>query len=124
MAIAGLDQRPVTFLDILLDGLLLKSDLAGLLKVLLADLLLGRVELRDIGVVTLLHIFVRALEDRVLLQRCDRLFRLDAAKACVWVILAAAEVNTSSNRTALLAPLTGHTVVSPRVTSMIGRGRG
>ena len=61
MAIAGLDQRPVAFLDILLDGLLLKSDLAGLLKVLLADLLLTGLELGDVGVVTLLDILVGAL---------------------------------------------------------------
>ena len=85
LAIAGLDQRPVAFLDILLDGLLLKSDLAGLLKVLLADLLLGRVELSDICVVALLHILVCALKDGVFLQRCDSLHSLDAAKASVWV---------------------------------------
>ena len=85
LAVAGLDQRPVAFLDILLDGLLLEGDLAGLLKVLLADLFLGRVELCDVGVVTLLHIFVCALEDGVLLQRCDSLLSLNTAETCVWV---------------------------------------
>jgi len=80
LAIALLDQRPVAFLDLLLDGLLLESDLAGLLKVLLADLLLSRVELCDVSVVALFHVLVCALKDGVLLQSCDSLLSLDTAK--------------------------------------------
>jgi len=70
---------------LLLDGLLLESDLAGLLKVLLADLLLSRVELCDVSVVALFHVLVCALKDGVLLQSRDSLLSLDTAKTGVRV---------------------------------------
>ncbi len=118
LAIAVLDQRPVALLDILLDGLLLEGDLAGLLEVLLTDLLLSRGELGDVGVVALLHILVGALQDGVLLQGGDSLLSLDTAEASVGIILAAAEVHAG----ALDAGLPASTVPLDDVGSVIGGG--
>ena len=61
LTIAELLNWLVTLLYSLIHGLLLESDLALLLKVLLADLLLGGAELCDISVVALLHQLVGAL---------------------------------------------------------------
>ena len=86
-------------------GLLLEGDLAGLLKVLLTDLFLSRLELSDIGVVALLDILVRALKNGVLLQGGDGLLLLHAAQAGVGVGLAAAEVDAARDDVVLLARL-------------------
>ncbi len=61
LPVAHFGQGPVALLHILLKGLLLKGDLARLLKVFLANFLLGRLELCDVSVVALLHLFMGAL---------------------------------------------------------------
>ena len=68
MAITNLDKRLVALLHSLTGGLLLEGDLTALLKVLLTDLLLSRVENCDVGVVALLHVLVGALQDGILGQ--------------------------------------------------------
>ncbi len=96
LSITDFDEGPVTLLHSLLHSLLFKSNLTALLKIFLAHLLLGRVELSDVGVVTLLHILVGALEDGVLLESGDCLVLLNAAESGVWVGLAATEVDAGS----------------------------
>ena len=93
LSIAHLNKRPVALLDLLLNSLLLEGDLASLLKVLFTNFLLSRGELRHIGVMTLLHVLVRALQDGVFLQSLDNFFLLNAAKASFGVGDTVAEVN-------------------------------
>ena len=97
LSVADLVQWPVAFLNSLVGGLLSEDDLAPLLKVLLANLLLGRLKGGDIGVVALLIVLVRALEDGILLHREDSLLLLNATKAGLGVILAPSEVNSTSH---------------------------
>ena len=92
LAIANLLYRFVTFPHSLVEGLLFEGDGASLLKVLLADLLLGRLELGDVGVVALLHVLVSALQYRLLLQGGDLLLFLHTAEPSLWILHAAAEV--------------------------------
>ena len=58
LSVTNFDLRFVTFPDGVTDGLLTERDLALLLKVLLALLLLTGAELGDVGVVTLLDVVV------------------------------------------------------------------
>ncbi|TRY68925.1 hypothetical protein TCAL_15161, partial [Tigriopus californicus] len=104
LTIADLLQRTVTFLHLLLNGLLLEGDLAGLFKVLFTNLLLGGFELCYIGVVTFFHIFVRAFKNGILLQSLDSLFVLHATKSGLGVRLAIAKIH-STTLDAILSPL-------------------
>ena len=117
LAVAHLLKGPVALLDLLLLGLLLKGDLAGLLKVLLTDLLLGGVELCHVGVVALLDVLVGALEDGVFLEGGDSLLSLDTAETGVGVILAGTEVNTGA--TVLLPGRPGETLAVPVVVVVV-----
>jgi len=108
LTIAHLLQGPVALLDVLVDGLLLESDLTRLLKVLLTDLLLGWGELRDICVVALLDVLVCAFQDGVLGDSLDGLFFFDTAESGLWVVNTGAEVNSSLDGAAIvLTTLTG-----------------
>ena len=95
LAVAHLLDRAVALPHSLVEGLLLEGDLTLLLKVLLAHLLLGRGELGDIGVVALLHVLVRALKDRILLQGGDLLQLIYAAEPGVRVRHTVAKVHTA-----------------------------
>lgn len=61
LPVANLLLGPVALSDGFLDGLLSECNLTLLLKVLFANFLLGRFEVRDVGVVALLDILVLAL---------------------------------------------------------------
>ena len=82
LAIADLLHGSVALPDRLLHGLLLEGYLAALLEILLAGLLLGRLEEGDVGVVALLHVLVFTLQDRILRHRLHLLL-LDDAKSPV-----------------------------------------
>ena len=103
LAIAHLLEGPVALLHILFNSLLLEGDLTALFKVLLANFLLGGVELCDIGVMALLNILVVALKNGILLQGLDNLLVLDTAVASLGISDTVAEVNTSSLDIALSA---------------------
>ena len=105
-AVAELFDRLVAFLHSLVEGLLLEGDLTSFLEVFFAHFLLGRVELRDVGVVALLDVLVGALQDRVLLERGDLLVLLDAAEPGVGVVLATREVDPALNLFVVLSALT------------------
>jgi len=111
LPVALLDNRLVTLVDSLIEGLLLEGDLTGLLKVLLTYLLLGRLELGDIGVVALLGVLVGALQDRVLLEGLNSLLLLYTAQAGVSVLHTAGEVNASLDGSRLLSSSSGQLVV-------------
>ncbi len=66
--LANFPQRSDALLDAVSLSDLSKSDLALLLKVLLAHFLLSGRELGDVCVVALLHVLVRALQDGIFLQ--------------------------------------------------------
>ena len=116
LTVTNLLHRFVAFLNRLVESFLFEGDGAKFLKVLLADLLLGGLELSDVGVVTLLGILVSALQDGILLQR--RHFRdlVHTAEASVRVGDTAAEVNTARDGLLLSA-----LAASPREP---GGGRG
>ena len=95
LAVTDLLYRFVTFPHSLVESLLFEGDGASLLEVLLADLLLGRLELGDVGVVTLLHILVSALQDRLLLQGGHLLLFLHTAEPGLGVLHTPAEVEAS-----------------------------
>ena len=82
LTVANLLDWAVALPDHLLHRLLLERDLALLLKVLLAELLLGGLEEGDVGVVALLHIPVLALKNGVLGQSLHRVL-LDHAQSPV-----------------------------------------
>jgi hypothetical protein len=103
LTIADLLNGLVTFLHGFIESLLLEGDLARLLKVFFADLLLSGRELCDIGVVALLNILVCTLKDRILLQGLDSFFLFNTTKASLGVILASTEVDTSLNFNPILA---------------------
>ena len=94
LSIAHLLHGSVALPDRLLHGLLLEGDLAALLEVLLAGLLLCWLEEGDVGVVTLLHVLVFALQDRILGHRLHLLL-LDDTQAAVWSPRGLAEVHSS-----------------------------
>ena len=71
-----------------------ERDLAALLKVLLALLLLLRVEHGDVGVVALLNTLVGALQDRILGQGLHRLL-FDNTQSTVRLPGCLAEVDSS-----------------------------
>ena len=95
LAITDLLHGLVAFPHGLVEGLLLEGDGASLLEVLLAHLLLAGLELGDVGVVTLLHVLVGALQDGLLLQGGNLLLLLDAAQSGVWILRTPAEVDAS-----------------------------
>ena len=95
LAIALLLNGSVAFLHSLVHRFLLESDGALLLEVLLAHLLLSRLELGDIGVVTLLRILVCAFQDGILLKTRHLGELVHAAQPRVGVSDAAAEVHPS-----------------------------
>ena len=95
LAVTNLLYRFVTFPHSLVESLLFEGDGTSLLKVLLADLLLCRLKLGDVGVVTLLHVLVSALQDWLLLQGGHLLLLLHTAQAGLRVLHAAAEVEAS-----------------------------
>jgi len=103
LAIANLFDGSVAFLHSLIESLLLEGDLTSLLEVLLANLLLGRRELCDIGVVTLLNILVGALKDGILLEGLDSLLLLNATQPSFRIILAGAEVDSSLDLNSILS---------------------
>jgi len=106
LSIADLLQRLVALLDTFIHSLLFEGDLAGLFKVLLADLLLSWSELCHIGVVALFNILMGALKDGVFLQGCDSFLLFNAAKTSLWISETAAEVDASLN-SVLLTSLPG-----------------
>ena len=91
--IALLDYGSVTLFHHSHQSLLLEGDLAGLLKVLLADLFLGRVKCGHVGVVTLFNILMGALEDGRLLDGLDLVLVKDAPQARLWVNFSGGEVD-------------------------------
>ena len=107
LAIAHLLHRPVALLHGLVEGLLLKGDLTGLLKVLLAHLFLGRGELGDVGVVALLHILVGALKDGVLLERSNLLQFIYTAEVSGWISDTVTEVHSTRYSTTRLTSSPG-----------------
>ena len=107
LAVAHLLHRPVALLHSLIEGLLLEGDLTGLLKVLLTHLLLSRGELRDIGVVALLHILVGALKDGILLKRSNFLQFIYTAEVSGWISDTVTEVHSTRYSTIVLTSSTG-----------------
>ena len=123
LAVAHLLHRLVALLHGLVEGLLLEGDLTGLLKVLLAHLLLGRGELGDVGVVALLHVLVGALKDGVLLEGGHLLQFIYAAEVSGGVSDTVTEVHSTSDSN--LTPSTGYLVTtSPSLTNKVGRDGG
>ena len=97
LAVTNLLQRPVTLPDCLLDRLLLECDLAALLKVLITGLLLGWLEIGEVSVVTLFHVFVFALQDGIFGQGLHRLL-LDHTQPAVRGAGSLAEVHSTCDR--------------------------
>ncbi len=87
----------VALLHGLVEGLLLEGDLAALLKVLLADLLLRRLELGHVGEMALLGVLVGALQNGILLERGHLLLLVDAAEPRGGVVDAGTEVNAAGH---------------------------
>ncbi len=106
LPVADLLRGLVALLNRLVEGLLLEGDLALLLEVLLADLLLGGRELGHVGEVALLGVLVRALQNGLLFEAGDLFQLVDAAEAGLWVVDTGAEVNAcrGSRRLAALLP--------------------
>ena len=105
LAVANLFKGLVALLHGLIESLLLESDLAGLLEILLTHFLLGSLKLRHIGVVALFDVLVGALEDGILLESGDGLLLLNTAEAGLRICLAAREVNSSRGCLILLPAL-------------------
>ena len=93
LPVALLDNGSVALFHHTLQRLLLECDLARFLKVLLADLLLGRVKPSDIGVVALFNVLVRALEYGCLLDGLDLVLVKDAPQPRLRVNFCIGEVN-------------------------------
>jgi len=89
LAVTNLLNWGVTLANCLIESLLVESDGAGFLKVLLANLLLARGEGGDIGVMALLNIFVGAFQYWILLHTRHALSLLHAAEAGLRIFLAA-----------------------------------
>ena len=107
LTIADLLEGLVAFLHGLIESLLLEGDLAVLLKVLLANLLLSSGELCDIGVVALLDTLVGALKDGVLLDGLHLLLLFNTAESRLRISLATAEVNSTGDSIAILTASAG-----------------
>ena len=105
LPLAHFGHRPVALPHCLVVRLLFERDLARLLEVLVAHLLLAGLELGDIGVVTLLGVLVSTLQDGILLQGGDLGDLVDTAEAGVGVGDAATEVHPARHSTGLLASL-------------------
>ena len=116
LAVTNLLYGFVTFLNSFINSLLFEGDGTLLLEVLLANLLLGRLELSDVGVVTLLSVLVGALQDGILLQGGDFRDLVDTAEAGVRVSDTATEVDPTSD--GLLLPALSPPPAEP------GGGRG
>ena len=123
LAVTNLLNWFVTLSDGLIESLLLEGDLTRLLEVLLADLLLGRFELGDVGVVALLDVLVGALQDGLLLQSGDGLLLLDAAEPRLWVLHTATEVEPALDGILLLPPGPGQ-LVGVQADKVRGGGEG
>ena len=95
LTIANLFQRLITFLDGLIDSLLLEGDLTGLFKVLLANLFLSGSELCHISVVAFLDIFVGTFQNGVFLDGFDGFFLLHAAQTGLGVVNTATEIDSA-----------------------------
>ena len=95
--ITDLSERREALLDGLLRGDLLEGDLARLLEVLLAHLLLGGLELRDVRVVALLDVLVVALEHGLLLDALHGALLVDAAHPGLGLRLAVGEVDAAGH---------------------------
>ncbi len=121
LTIADLVQRLVALFHILINCLLLESNLAGLFKILLTNLLLGRRELGDIGVMTLLYILVCALKNGILLERSNSLFLLNAAKSSVGIGLTTGEINPSGHN--LITIAIASQLATSSVRDSVGEGR-
>ena len=102
LSIADLLEGLVAFLHGLVESLLLEGDLAVLLEVLLANLLLSSSKLCDIGVVALLNILVGALKNGILLDGLHLLLLFNAAESSIGIILASAEVNSTGDSITIL----------------------
>ena len=107
LAITNLLYRFVTFLNCFINSLLFEGDGALLLKVLLADLLLGGFKLSDVGVVALLSVLVSALQYRLLLQGGDCLLLVHTAQPSLRVLHTAAEVDSPGDFPVLLPAIPG-----------------
>merc|ERR1719264_1843470 len=111
LTVANLLCRPVALPHRLVEGLLLERDLARLLKVLLAHLLLAGLELGDVGVVALLGVLVGALQDRLLLNGGHLLLPLNTAESSLRVGLASAEVDPTLDSPVLLSSTPGESIL-------------
>merc|ERR1719264_1239356 len=104
LTIAHLFRWPVALPHCLVEGLLLEGDGTGLLKGLVAHLLLGRGKLGDIGVVALLSVLVGALQDWVLLDGRHCLLLVNTAQPSFGILLTAAEVDSTWNDATFILP--------------------
>ena len=94
----------VALLHGLIEGLLLEGDLAALLKVLLADLLLRGLELGHVGEVALLGVLVGALQNGILLERGHLFLLVDAAEPRGGIVDAGTEVNAAGDGVSAVSP--------------------
>ena len=104
LTIAHFLHWPVALPHCLVVGLLLERDLALLLEVLLAHLLLAWLELGDIGVVALLSLLVGALQDGLLLQTGHLRQLFDTAQPGLSILFTVAEVDPGTSSSLLLLP--------------------
>ncbi len=104
MSSSYLGSGLVALLHGLVEGLLLEGDLAALLEVLLADLLLRRLELGHVGEVALLGVLVRALQNGILLERGDLFLLVDAAEPRGGIVDAGTEVNAAGDGVSAVSP--------------------
>ena len=96
LSVAHLCLGSITFSHNLFGRLLLESDLTKFLKIFLANLLLGRLELRDVSVVAFLDVFVLALQQGVLGQALN--FRvLDYTQSTISSAFGFAEIDSTRN---------------------------
>merc|ERR1711983_339261 len=103
LTITHLLHRSVALIHCLIVSLLLESDGALLLKVLLTNFFLRRFELSNISVVALLCVLVGTLQDGLLLQGGHCLLLIHTAKPSIRVSYTTTEVNSSSDTGVLLS---------------------
>ena len=94
LSVTNLLHRSVALPDCLLHRLLLESYLTTLLEILLTGLLLGWLEVGDVGVVTLLHVLMFTLQDWILRQSLHPLL-LDNTQSSVCCSRGLAEVHSA-----------------------------
>jgi len=97
LTIAHLLGRLIALSHCLVESFLLEGNLTGFFKVLFTNFLLGRLEFCDIGVVTLLGVFVGALQYRILLEGGHLFSLLNTTKPGIRVCRAATEVDAPLN---------------------------